>query len=164
MQDYYLQVIFFKFQQHKVIDIIKLINLIFSKGIDAKSTNIPQSNPSLKAKPRISAETILSYSDKNSYYHKTSKFQNYSDRKFIIDEKKVGKVLSYIEPFDYSTLFKKNSRDKLYVQKQIKIPTIDLGKIKPRNGFDFINTNNFPPPNTYRPNFDLVKPRIQNGN
>lgn len=102
-------------------------------------------------------DTIGSYTDRSSYY-KTSNFDKYSSRKFIIDEKRVGKILTYMEPFDYAELYKKNSP----LKNSVKIPGIKLSKLSPRNHVGLINQNNYPTPFTYSPNLNSIKPKVKN--
>ena len=102
---------------------------------------------------------IEAYTDRHNYY-KTSKFENYSERKFLIDEKKTSKILTYIEPFNYSKMIKNHSKNKFY--SQTKIPTIKIGKLKGRDNEGLINENNYTSPLTYRQKIESIKQIVRN--
>jgi hypothetical protein len=95
--------------------------------------------------------------DAKTRFFQTSKLENYSKRKFIIDEKRVNKINTYIEPFNYSETIKKNSKKK----PPYNIPSINIGKIPSRTHEGLINDNNFPPPNSYHPKYEITQPKIK---
>ena len=53
--------------------------------------------------------------DFKSRFYQTSKFENYSKRKFMIDENKVNKINTYQNPFNYSETIKKTSKKNLLI-------------------------------------------------
>jgi len=97
--------------------------------------------------------------DFKSRFYQTSRFENYSKRKFIIDENKVNKINTYQNPFNYSETIKKNSKKK----PPYNIPAINIKKYPSRNYDGLINSNNTPTPTTYFPKFDLTQSKIKSG-
>lgn len=134
----------------------KSINYKTFTGIETSRTFKTDQTNCLTEKS-LRKEIQASYTERSNYY-RTVNFDNYSSRKFIIDEKRVGKILTYVEPFDYAELNKKNSPLKNFV----KIPGIELNKSSPRNHIGLINRNNYPTPFTYSPYFNSIKPKVKN--
>lgn len=121
----------------------------------SKSTSSSKS----KSKEKHKFITGLNPSDEKSRFFQTSKLENYSKRKFIIDEKRVNQINSYIEPFNYSDFMKKNTKKKA----PYKIPTINIGRISSRNNNGLINENNYPGPLSYNPKYEYVDPKVRTG-
>lgn len=136
-------------------------------GINLQKENTLESPKSSKSpKSRGSEEKKVKFieglplMDFKTRFNRTSKFENYSKRKFIIDENKVNKINTYQNPFNYSETIKKNSKKK----PPYNIPTINIKKYPSRNYTGLINPSNFPTPTTYFPNFQLTQPKVKSGN
>jgi len=99
----------------------------------------------------------LSPLDAKTRYFQTSKFENYSKRRFIIDENKVSKINTYIEPFNYADVIKKNSKKK----SPFNIPSISIKRAPGRTYEGLINDNNYPTPMTYYPKYNGVFPNVK---
>jgi hypothetical protein len=80
------------------------------------------------------------------------KFELYSPRKGIIDEKG-SKVVSYIEPTTYRLPNKRNSK------KLLTVKGFSLSKMKGRDPNEMVNKNNFPSPCSYTPSYNYIKGR-----
>jgi len=119
-------------------------------------SNSPQSSRSNSRNDHNFIEGLDPLEAKTRFYQ-TSKLENYSKRKFIIDENKVSKVNSYIEPFNYSEVIKKNAKKK----SPFNIPSISIGRMPGRTNEGLINENNFPTPLTYYPKFNAVQPNVK---
>lgn len=132
--------------------------------------NVANSNESPKSKsPKSSRSSSrdqlnfiegLSPSEAKTRFYQTSKLENYSKRKFIIDENKVSKINTYIEPFNYSEVIKKNAKKKA----PFNIPSISMRRVPGRTYEGLINDNNYPTPLTYYPKFDAVQPNVKSCN
>lgn len=131
----------------KIIIINIKISLDFNSHFDTNSKN----NSTYKDK------YCLTVSDSKNKFLQTSKFENYSTRKNLIDEKKTNKINSYIEPINYSEFIKNNAKKK----SPYKIPSINIGRFPSRNDAGLINDNNYPNALTYFPKFDYINPNLK---
>ena len=109
-----------------------LYNNPFNKTISTKSNNIPS-----KTLPSISTISLVNARNNHAF-----KFGNYIPRK----QKTIGynNILTYIEPYDYKTLKKKE--------------IIDFGKMKDRTKSVLINyaALDIPPSVYYHPKYDFI--------
>ena len=94
--------------------------------------------------------------DFKTRFNQTSRFENYSKRKLMIDENKTNKINTYQNPFNYSETIKKNSK----IKSPYNIPAINIKRYPSRNYQGLINSSNHPTPNTYFPKFDSSHPSI----
>jgi hypothetical protein len=97
--------------------------------------------------------------DFKTRFYQTSRFENYSKRKFLIDENKINKIVTYQNPFNYSDSFKRNSK----IKPPFNIPSINLKKSPSRNYDGLINYTNNPTPTTYFPKFNLTESKVKSG-
>jgi len=95
--------------------------------------------------------------DLKTRFFQTSRLENYSKRKFIIDENKVSKVNTYVEPFNYSEVIKRNPKKKA----PFNIPSLYMGRSPGRTYEGLINDNNYPTPLTYYPKYNAVQPNVR---